>query len=146
MKKVRKQMFREVLPNIKVRIFWEGHKIWKNLPLKIWHYSVTSNFKWMIFSNFVAFSEYLNFNFSKFFWKTPFRLEIIIFLTLSLCIKWIVLMFNNQMMGRPFYSLSQPTSKLFRWACKYVLETRRQQHGWPESLRNACMSRKCKRL
>ena len=28
----------------KVRIFWEGHKIWKNLPLKIWRYSVTSNF------------------------------------------------------------------------------------------------------
>ena len=42
----------------KVRIFWEGHKIWKNLPLKIWPYSVTSNFKWKIFSNFVAISEY----------------------------------------------------------------------------------------
>ena len=25
---------------LKVRIFWEGHKIWKNLPLKIWRYSV----------------------------------------------------------------------------------------------------------
>ena len=23
---------------VKVRIFWEGHKIWKNLPLKIWRY------------------------------------------------------------------------------------------------------------
>ena len=23
---------------IKVRILWEGHKIWKNLPLKIWRY------------------------------------------------------------------------------------------------------------
>ena len=45
----------------KVRIFWEGHKIWKNLPLKIGHYSVTSNFTWKIFSNFVAFSEYPNF-------------------------------------------------------------------------------------
>ena len=33
----------------------------KNLPLKIWGYSVTSNFKWNIFSNFVAFSEYPNF-------------------------------------------------------------------------------------
>ena len=32
----------------KVRIFWEGHK-------------VMSNFKWKIFSNFVAFSEYPNF-------------------------------------------------------------------------------------
>ena len=42
-----------------VRILGEGHKIWKNLPLKIWHHSVTS--KWMIFSNFVAFSEYPNF-------------------------------------------------------------------------------------
>ena len=33
----------------------------KNLPLKIWRYSVTSNFKWRNFSNFVAFSEYPNF-------------------------------------------------------------------------------------
>ena len=24
----------------KVKIFWEGHKIWKNLPLRIWRYSV----------------------------------------------------------------------------------------------------------
>ena len=48
--------------SIKVRIFWEGHKIRKNLPLKIWRYSVTSNSKWKIFSNFVAFSEYPNFN------------------------------------------------------------------------------------
>ena len=22
----------------KVRIFWEGHEIWKNLPLKNWHW------------------------------------------------------------------------------------------------------------
>ena len=34
---------------VKVRMFWEGHKIWKNLPLKIWRYSITSNFKWKIF-------------------------------------------------------------------------------------------------
>ena len=27
----------------KVRIFWDGHKIWKNLPLKIWRYWVASN-------------------------------------------------------------------------------------------------------
>ena len=50
---------------LKVRIFWEGHKIWKNLPLKIWHYWVASNFKWKIFSNFVAFSEYSNFMYTK---------------------------------------------------------------------------------
>ena len=36
----------------KVRIFWEGHKIWKNLPLKIWRHSVTSNFNWKIFFKF----------------------------------------------------------------------------------------------
>ena len=36
-----------VLIYFKVRIFWEGHK--------------ASNFKWKIFSNFVAFSEYPNF-------------------------------------------------------------------------------------
>ena len=29
---------------------------------KIWRYFVASNFKWKIFSNFVAFSEYPNFN------------------------------------------------------------------------------------
>ena len=46
---------------VKVWIFWEGHKIGKNLPPKIWHYWVASNFKWKIFSNFVAFSEYPNF-------------------------------------------------------------------------------------
>ena len=45
----------------KVRIFWEGHKIWKNLPLKIWCYSVMSNFCGRFFSNFLAFSEYPNF-------------------------------------------------------------------------------------
>ena len=52
---------RKIWINFKVRIFWEGHKIWKNLSLKIWHYSLTSNFKWKIFSNFVVFSEYPNF-------------------------------------------------------------------------------------
>ena len=41
--------------SFKVRLLWEGHKIWKkNLPL--------SNVKWKIFTNFVAFSEYPNFN------------------------------------------------------------------------------------
>ena len=33
----------------KVWIFWKGHKIRKNLPLKIWRYSIASNFKWKIF-------------------------------------------------------------------------------------------------
>ena len=35
----------------KVQIFWECHTIWKNLPLRIWRYSVTSNLKLKIFSN-----------------------------------------------------------------------------------------------
>ena len=30
-------------PLFKVLTFWEGHKIWKNLPHKIWRYWVTSN-------------------------------------------------------------------------------------------------------
>ena len=47
----------------KVWTFWEEHKIWKNLPLKIWHYWVTSNLKWKIFSNFVSFSECPNFTY-----------------------------------------------------------------------------------
>ena len=38
-------------------------KFEKNLPLKIWRYSVVSNFKWKSFSNFVAFSEYPNFKY-----------------------------------------------------------------------------------
>ena len=38
----------------KVWTFWEGHKIWKNLPLSIWRYSVASNFKWKIFFKFCA--------------------------------------------------------------------------------------------
>ena len=33
----------------KVRIFWEGHKIWKNLPHKIWRYWIASNIEWKIF-------------------------------------------------------------------------------------------------
>ena len=55
---------------IKVRIFWEGHKIWNNLPLKIWRYWVVSTFKWKMFSNFVAFSEYPNFNIIDLYWYT----------------------------------------------------------------------------
>ena len=38
-----------------------GTKFEINLPLSNRHYSVASNVKWKIFSNFVAFSEYLNF-------------------------------------------------------------------------------------
>jgi hypothetical protein len=53
----------------KVWTFWEEHKIWKNLPPKIWHYWVMSNFKWKIFSDFVSFSECPNFN-SAFFYFT----------------------------------------------------------------------------
>ena len=56
-------------PLFKVRIFWEGHKIWKNLPLKIWCYWVASNFKWKVSSNFVAFSKYPNFTNSLFFFR-----------------------------------------------------------------------------
>ena len=41
---------------IKVSTFWEGHKIWKNLPLSIWRYSVASNFlKVEDFFKFCAF-------------------------------------------------------------------------------------------
>ena len=47
----------------KVWTFWEGHKIWKNLPPYIWRYSVMSNFKWNTFQNFVLFSKRPNFNF-----------------------------------------------------------------------------------
>ena len=32
----------------KVRIFWEGHKIWKNLPLKIWHYWMAANYSFEV--------------------------------------------------------------------------------------------------
>ena len=53
------------LCSIKVRTFWEGQNFWKNLPLKILRYSVTSNFKRNIFLNFVAVSEYPNFTLFK---------------------------------------------------------------------------------
>ena len=38
----------------KVRIFWKGHKIWKNLPPLIWCHSVASNLRWKIFFKFCA--------------------------------------------------------------------------------------------
>ena len=34
---------------VKVQIFWEGHKIWKNLPLKIWHYTLETKFLFFSF-------------------------------------------------------------------------------------------------
>ena len=44
----------------KVQIFWEGYKNWKTLPLFL---TLLSNFKksGIFFSNFVAFSQYLDF-------------------------------------------------------------------------------------
>ena len=45
----------------KVHIFWEGHKILRNLPLTF-DYSTYSQSKGKISQNFVAFSEYMNFN------------------------------------------------------------------------------------
>ena len=61
--------FTEVSSTGKDQIFWEGRKIWKNLPLEIWRNLVRSNFKWKIFSNFVAFSEYPNFTLLQLHWQ-----------------------------------------------------------------------------
>ena len=46
---------------LKFRYSEKAAKFEKNHLLKIWRYSLTSNFKRKIFSNFVAFSEYPNF-------------------------------------------------------------------------------------
>ena len=46
---------------VKFGLSEKGTKFKKNLPLKIWRYWVTSNFKWKIFWNFVPFSESPNF-------------------------------------------------------------------------------------
>ena len=46
---------------LKFRLSEKERKFEKNLPLKIWHYWVSSNFRWNIFSNFLSFSESLNF-------------------------------------------------------------------------------------
>ena len=46
----------------KVHIFWEGHKILRNLPLTF-NYSTYSQKKVNISQNFIAFSEYMNFNY-----------------------------------------------------------------------------------
>ena len=79
----------------KVRIFRDVHKIWKSLPLKILHYSVTSNFKWKIFSNFVAFSEYPNFTYLtlEFMPELAFSVFVLIACSYSfgtLCFLWSV--------------------------------------------------------
>ena len=47
----------------KVQIFWESHKNLKKSPTSFWrHYLSSFKIKWEIFSNFVAFSHYLDFN------------------------------------------------------------------------------------
>ena len=48
--------------HLKFGYFQKATKFLKNLQFTTWRNSVTSNFKWKIISNFVAFSEYLNFN------------------------------------------------------------------------------------
>ena len=46
---------------MKVQVFWEGHKILKKMSQLFWHYLVNLKKVERCFSNFVAFSEYLNF-------------------------------------------------------------------------------------
>ena len=49
----------------KVKTLWEGHNIWKNLPLVLMKQLFLPNSlktSGIFFSNFVAFSENLNFN------------------------------------------------------------------------------------
>ena len=53
---------------VKVQVFWKDHKNMAHLPLFIWHYLVSSNYKWKMGQIFVAFSEYLNF---KLPWVRP---------------------------------------------------------------------------
>ena len=47
--------------NVKVQIFWEGHKSLAHLPLFFWHYLIASNYKWKMGQIFVVFSENMNF-------------------------------------------------------------------------------------
>ena len=50
--------------NDKVHIFWEGHQILRNLHCRFdWHFMDKSTVE--ISQNFVAFSEYMNFNMGK---------------------------------------------------------------------------------
>ena len=46
---------------VKVHILWGGHKIWKTLPLSFDVINIVKT-KWKSFSNFVASSQYMNFN------------------------------------------------------------------------------------
>ena len=50
-----------VLTFIKVWTFWEAHKIWKNLHRDLYIYLINIQTRRKIFSNFVCFSESLNF-------------------------------------------------------------------------------------
>ena len=58
----------------KVWTFWEAHKIWKNVPLKIWRYSVASNFKWnLFFQNLLLLRRIIKirlFDIEKWLWKS----------------------------------------------------------------------------
>ena len=91
------------VPNDKVRIFWERHKIWKNLPLKIWRYSITSNFKKKIFSNFVTFSEYPNFTTVR--WKfhpsTILSTDQNIMQHSKLCYHWLIYLYEDKINAYP---------------------------------------------
>ena len=73
-------------PNGSCRYVWAwlkfGHsekdiKFEKNLPLKIWPYSVVSNFKWKIFSNFVFFSECPNFTQGSLILVEPVSIDVL---------------------------------------------------------------------
>ena len=48
---------------VKVQIFCEGRKNLAHLLLFVWHYIITSNYKWKMYQIFMAFSQYLNFNY-----------------------------------------------------------------------------------
>ena len=60
-----KYMWWRISNLLKFRYSEKAIEIWKSLPLEIWRYWVESNFKWKIFSNFIVFSEYPNFNQSQ---------------------------------------------------------------------------------
>ena len=53
----------DVVSTFKVHLFWEGHKILRNLHLTV------DKSKVEIPQNFVAFSEYTNFNYKSSFLK-----------------------------------------------------------------------------
>ena len=49
----------------KVKILWEGHKIWKIYPTLVWHYLVMSKQDGRFFKICLAFSKYLIFKFQE---------------------------------------------------------------------------------